>query len=73
MARHPEPGWLPIGHPAFEVLFMTRPLFEHVVRRRVAGLPGVRIRPGSKVTGLRRGDRRWEVDLTDGSTVAAGW
>ncbi|MGH3929256.1 MAG: FAD-dependent oxidoreductase, partial [Pseudonocardiaceae bacterium] len=54
-----EQGWLPVGHPAFEVLSMTRALFEHVVRRRVEGLPGVQIRPDSKVTGLRRGDRCW--------------
>ncbi|MGH3940326.1 MAG: NAD(P)/FAD-dependent oxidoreductase [Pseudonocardiaceae bacterium] len=66
-----EQGWLPVGRPAFEVLSMTRPLFEHVVRRRVQGLPGVQIRPGSKVTGLRRGNRHWEVELADGSTVPA--
>lgn len=33
--------------------------------------PGVQIRPGSKVIDLRRCDRRWEVDLADGSTVPA--
>lgn len=66
-----EQGWLPNGQPAFEVLSATRPLFEDVVRRRVAGLSGVRIRPHSKVTGLRRGDRRWDVALADGSTVPA--
>ncbi|MGH3933345.1 MAG: NAD(P)/FAD-dependent oxidoreductase, partial [Pseudonocardiaceae bacterium] len=37
----------------------------------VEGLPGVQIRPDSKVTGLRRGDRCWEVELADGSTVPA--
>ncbi|MGH3913089.1 MAG: NAD(P)/FAD-dependent oxidoreductase, partial [Pseudonocardiaceae bacterium] len=66
-----ERGWLPVDQPAFEVLSMTRPLFEHVVRRRAEGLPGVRIRPASKVTGLRRGDRCWEVELADGATVPA--
>lgn len=50
---------------------MTRPLFEYVVRRRVEGLPGVRIRAGSKVVSLRRCDRWWEVGLADGSTVLA--
>lgn len=66
-----EQGWLPVGQSAFEVLSATRPLFEHVVRRRVEGLPGVQIRPGSKVISLRRCDRRWEVDVADGSTVLA--
>ncbi len=64
-----EQGWLPVGQRAFEVLSVTRPLFEYVVRRKVEGLPGVQIRAGSKVIGLRRCDRRWEVGLADGSTV----
>ncbi|MGB8995605.1 MAG: hypothetical protein WCC65_09890, partial [Pseudonocardiaceae bacterium] len=64
-----EQGWLPIGQRAFEVLSITRPLFEHVIRRRVAELPGVQIRSGLKATSLRRCDRQWEVALADGSTV----
>ncbi|MDQ4104018.1 MAG: FAD-dependent oxidoreductase [Actinomycetota bacterium] len=66
-----EQGWLPVGQRAFEVLSVTRPLFEYVVRRRVERLPGVQIRAGSKVVSLRRCDRRWEVGLVDGSTVLA--
>lgn len=66
-----EQGWLPIGQRAFEVLSLTRPLFEHVVRRKVQGLPGVQIRGGSKVVGLQRCDQWWEVALADGSTVLA--
>ncbi|MFY9809440.1 MAG: FAD-dependent monooxygenase [Pseudonocardiaceae bacterium] len=66
-----EQGWLPIGQRAFEVLSITRPLFEHVIRRRVVELSGVQIRSGLKVTSLRRDDRQWEVALADGSTVLA--
>ena len=66
-----EQGWLPIGDPAFEVLSLTRPLFEYVVRRRVADLPGVQFRAGSRVTRLRGGVHGWEVHLADGSTVPA--
>jgi flavin-dependent dehydrogenase len=64
-----EDGWLPVEQRGFEVLSLTRPLFEHVIRRRVAGLPGVEMRTGSKVISLRRRDQHWEVGLADGSTV----
>jgi len=66
-----EHGWLPVDQRAFEVLSLTRPLFEYVIRRRVQGLPAVQISAGSKVVSLRRGDRQWEVGLADGSTVLA--
>ncbi len=64
-----EHGWLPVEQCGFEVLSLTRPLFEYVIRRSVERLPGVEIRTGSKVIGLRRRDRHWEVGLADGSTV----
>ncbi len=64
-----EHGWLPVEQRGFEVLSLTRPLFEHVFRRRVTGLPGVEIRTGSRVISLRRRDLHWEVGLADGSTV----
>jgi flavin-dependent dehydrogenase len=64
-----EHGWLPVEQRGFEVLSLTRPLFEYVIRRNVERLPGVRIRTGAKVISLRRRDRHWEVGLADGSTV----
>jgi flavin-dependent dehydrogenase len=64
-------GWSPVGQPAFEVLSMTRPLFENTVRCRVEGLPEVQIREGCKVIGLRRCNRRWEVSVAGGSPVLA--
>ncbi len=66
-----EDGWLPCGQPAFEVLSMTRPLFEHAVRRRVAELPGVTIRSSCRATGLCRLADRWQVELADAPPVPA--
>ncbi|WP_258725595.1 NAD(P)/FAD-dependent oxidoreductase [Cellulomonas sp. NS3] len=75
LAWNSERGWQPTGRPQFAVLSATRPLFEDVVRRRVAALPGVTLRDGVRVTGLRRGDvgagPAWWVDLADGTSVAA--
>ncbi|MBO3089827.1 FAD-dependent oxidoreductase [Cellulomonas dongxiuzhuiae] len=61
-------GWAPPSHQP-HVLLATRPLIEHVARRRVQALPGVRAVGGQRVTGLRRdGASRWLVDA-----VTAGW
>jgi 2-polyprenyl-6-methoxyphenol hydroxylase-like FAD-dependent oxidoreductase len=69
-----EFGWAPFGRREFEVLSASRPLFEHVVVRRVRGLAGVHLRDGVRVTSVRRGEPggpRWRVDLDDGSTLPA--
>jgi len=64
-------GWSSTGRPAYEVLGVTRPLVEAVVRRRVCSL-GVRLRSGVRVTGVRRAPRGggWSVALA-GTDVAA--
>ena len=49
-----ERGWAPFGIPAFELVSATRPLVEHLVRQRVAALPGVELRSGVRVSGLSR-------------------
>ncbi len=64
-----ENGWFPNGLPAYEVVSLTRPLFEHALRRRVTALPQVSIRTGTRVTELRPDGRRWQVELADASTV----
>ena len=68
-------GWSPIGQPAYEVVSATRPLVEAVVRRRVLGLRGVRLRSGARVGGLRRSAAgaagRWSVALADGTVLEA--
>lgn len=69
-------GWMPQGHHV-EVLSASRPLFEHVVLRRVRSLPGVQVRDGVRVVTVRpgpaggAGGARWSVELADGSVLAA--
>lgn len=63
-------GWTPASREV-GVLLATRPLLEHVLRRRVVALPGVRVVGSRRVAALRRGgpgEPRWWVDA-----VAAGW
>ena len=69
-------GWSPIGDHGHEVLSTSRPLLEHVVRTRALALDGVRLRDGTRVTGLRRngsGDpgSRWSVRAADGDEIGA--
>ena len=55
-----------------EMLAMTRPLLELTLRRRIAALPNVRIRPSVAVAGLTGdGTRVTGVVLDDGETVPA--
>ncbi|RSM53343.1 hypothetical protein DMB66_39100 [Actinoplanes sp. ATCC 53533] len=55
------------------LLFMTRPLLESCVRRRLRSLPQVTILDETAVAGLagRPGERVSGVDLADGRTLAA--
>jgi flavin-dependent dehydrogenase len=64
-----EQGWLATGKPFFEIVSMTRPLFDDVVRQRVVALPGVEIRGGVRVSGLRRSGRQWQVDVAGGEPI----
>lgn len=71
-----EAGWSQHGRTQFGVLAASRPLFEHLVLRRLLAMPGVRIRDGVRAERLRRGDGapggpRWRVDLDDGSVEFA--
>jgi 2-polyprenyl-6-methoxyphenol hydroxylase-like FAD-dependent oxidoreductase len=69
-----EFGWNPPGSRQFEVFSASRPLFEHLVLRRVRAMPGVEVRDHTRVESVRRGGPGgppWLVDLTDGSTEAA--
>ncbi|HEY5881018.1 MAG TPA: hypothetical protein VIU11_19045, partial [Nakamurella sp.] len=59
-----EEGWMPVRSSGRIGLSMSRPLFEQTVRRRVVRLPGVQLRSGQSVTGLRRVQRSvhpWRV------------
>lgn len=69
-----EFGWNPGGSRQFEVFSASRPLFEHLVLRRVCAMPGVEFRDGIRVESLRRGGPGgppWLVDLSDGSIEEA--
>ncbi len=59
-----EQGWNPM-RAAFDVLSISRPVFEDQVRRRVRALPGVDCRFGTRVTGLRR-TSAWSVTCRSG-------
>jgi 2-polyprenyl-6-methoxyphenol hydroxylase-like FAD-dependent oxidoreductase len=65
-----EHGWLPT-ESSFDVLSLTRPLLEHVVRERVLALPGVHLRWGVQAGGLIRCDGGWRVRVSDGGEIAA--
>lgn len=68
-----ETGWAPLERREFEILSISRPLFESVLQRRVAGLPGVVIRGGSKVEALHRDGEQgpWSVRMADGQVLEA--
>jgi 2-polyprenyl-6-methoxyphenol hydroxylase-like FAD-dependent oxidoreductase len=65
-----EHGWLP-PQPSYDVVSLTRPLLEHVVRERVLRLPSVDIRWGVHVRGLARDGGDWRVRTTAGPEISA--
>src|SRR6185437_6178101 len=64
-------GWLPTGNRIYEIVSLSRPLLELIVRRRVEALPGVEIRTGFRVQALCRSDDRWQVAGDDGHELIA--
>jgi flavin-dependent dehydrogenase len=71
MAWLGEYGWLPTWIPAYEIVSATRPLLEHLVRKRVRELDGVTLHEGVRVTELRRDGHNWHVVCDDATTVRA--
>jgi 2-polyprenyl-6-methoxyphenol hydroxylase-like FAD-dependent oxidoreductase len=67
-----RPGWMPITRRAYDIVSISRPLMELVVRRRVQGLPGVEIHTGARVSGIRPTGSGWEVHCADGAALTAG-
>jgi len=65
-----EHGWLP-AQSSYDVVSLTRPLFERVVRTRVLALPGAGIRWGVRAVGLARCEAGWRVRVAEGSDVTA--
>jgi len=71
-----DQGWTPTQTSGFEVISLTRPLFERVVRQHVLALDRVELRDGTTVKGLRRNaspdQLRWTVvTAVDGETIDA--
>lgn len=69
-----EAGWAPEGRREYEVLSATRPLVEHLVRRRVLATPGVELRDAVRVERIHRGGSAgpaWYADLADGTAIPA--
>ncbi len=66
-----EFGWNPLGDVGYDIVSLSRPLLESVVRRRVVGLERLTLRERTRVSGLRRTDGRWTVQLETGDELAA--
>ena len=69
-----EQGWAPVRPSGFEIVSLTRPLFEQVVRHRVLDLPGVQLRDTRRVNALRRDGSRgthWQIETDSDETVVA--
>ncbi len=62
-------GWSPTHLPSYDILSVSRPALELLVRRRVLELPGVSLRDGFRVSGLGRTANGWEVRGPTGETV----
>jgi flavin-dependent dehydrogenase len=58
-----EYGWMPTWLPSYEVVSLTRPLLEHVVRQRVQALPAATIIEGVRATALHRSGLGWRIDV----------
>ena len=58
-----DDGWVPTGEHGFEMVCVSRPLLEHVVRRRVLALPSVNLVSGVRAQRLRRVEQGWRVEL----------
>ncbi len=61
-----EYGWLPTWWPGFELVSVTRPLLEHLVRQRLLAQSGVVVHEAARVTELRRSGRQWQLSTEDG-------
>jgi 2-polyprenyl-6-methoxyphenol hydroxylase-like FAD-dependent oxidoreductase len=62
-------GWSPTNLPSYDILSVSRPVLELVVRRRVLELPGVSLRDGFRVSGLDEAADSWEVRSSTGESV----
>jgi 2-polyprenyl-6-methoxyphenol hydroxylase-like FAD-dependent oxidoreductase len=66
-----EYGWLPTWLPGFELVSVTRPLLEHLVRQRLLAQSDVVVHEASRVTELRRSGQQWQLSTEDNRTFDA--
>jgi 2-polyprenyl-6-methoxyphenol hydroxylase-like FAD-dependent oxidoreductase len=64
-------GWFPVDPPSYEIVSLTRPLLELVIRRRVLADENIDLRQGARVWSLARAGQRWEAQCADGSAAVA--
>lgn len=62
-------GWSATYLPSYDILSVSRPVLELLVRRRVLDIPGVHLRDGFRVSGLGEAADGWEVRGSTGETV----
>jgi 2-polyprenyl-6-methoxyphenol hydroxylase-like FAD-dependent oxidoreductase len=62
-------GWSPTHLPSYDILSVSRPVLEFLVRRRVLEIPGVSLRDGFRVSGLGQTADGWEISGSTGETV----
>ncbi|MBO0812676.1 MAG: hypothetical protein J2P23_11620, partial [Microlunatus sp.] len=61
-------GWS-AQQPSYDILSISRPVLELLVRCHVLGIPGVGLRDGFRVTGLATAANGWEVRDSTGETA----
>jgi 2-polyprenyl-6-methoxyphenol hydroxylase-like FAD-dependent oxidoreductase len=66
-----EYGWLPTSWPGPELVSVTRPMLEHLVRQRLVSQSTVQLHEGARVSELRRSGRQWQVITEDGRAFVA--
>ena len=64
-------GWSPTHLPSYDILSISRPLLELLVRRRVLQMPGVTVQDGFRVNGLTQTADGWQVRGSAGEIVHA--
>ena len=62
-------GWFPVDAPSYEIMSLTRPLLELVIRRRVLADERIDLRDGARVRSVGRAGQQWEIRCLDGSAA----
>ncbi len=62
-------GWSATDLPSYDILSISRPVLELLVRRRALDIAGVSLRDGFRVCGLGKTADGWEVRGSTGETV----